>query len=61
MFIKDLKLLEQGRSLSDIILVDNTIKSFYLQMANGIPIHDFEADPNDKALYHLTVYLKAFL
>lgn len=50
MYIKDLKILESGRNLSDILIVDNTIKSFYLQMANGIPIHDFEVDPSDRAL-----------
>lgn len=60
MHLKDLKILEIGRSLQDIIIVDNTIKSFYLHLSNGIPIHDFEGDPNDRALFHLTVYLKSF-
>jgi hypothetical protein len=61
MHLKDLKILEAGRNLSDIIIVDNTIKSFYLQMDNGLPIYDFEADSTDPALLHLTVYLKTFL
>ena len=30
MFIKDLKILEEGRSLNDIIIVDNNIQSFFL-------------------------------
>ncbi|TNV85823.1 hypothetical protein FGO68_gene8216 [Halteria grandinella] len=61
MHLKDLKILEVGRNLQDIIIVDNTIKSFYLHMTNGIPIHDFEGDPTDRALFHLTTYLKSFL
>ena len=30
-------------------------------MDNGIPIYDFEGSPNDRALFHLAVYLKSFL
>jgi TFIIF-interacting CTD phosphatase-like protein len=29
-YIKDLKILEEGRSLKDIVIVDNTIQSFFL-------------------------------
>lgn len=61
MHLKDLKIFETGRSLSDVIIVDNTIKSFYLHLTNGIPIHDYEGDSNDRALFHLTTYLKSFL
>ena len=59
--LKDLKILESNRNLSDIVIVDNCVKSFYLHMDNGIPIYDFEGDPSDKALFHLTVYLKSLL
>ena len=61
MHLKDLKLLESNRSLADIVIVDNCVKSFYLHLDNGIPIYDFEGDPGDKALFHLTVYLKSLL
>ena len=61
MHLKDLKILESNRSLSEIVIVDNCVKSFYLHMDNGIPIYDFEGDPADKAFLHLTVYLKSFL
>ncbi len=44
-----------------MIIVDNTVSSYYLQMENGVPIFDFEGDPNDRALLHLTVYLKGLL
>lgn len=30
MFIKDLKILEEGRSLKDVVIVDNNIQSFFL-------------------------------
>jgi len=30
MYIKDLKILEEGRNLKDVIIVDNTIQSFFL-------------------------------
>jgi TFIIF-interacting CTD phosphatase-like protein len=59
--LKDLKILESNRNLSDIVIVDNCVKSFYLHMDNGIPIYDFEGDPSDKALFHLTVYLKSLM
>ena len=47
MFIKDLKILEEGRSLSDVVIVDNNIQSFFLQLSNGIPIYDYTGDQND--------------
>lgn len=61
MYLKDLKILEFNRNLSDMVIVDNTVQCFYLNMENGIPIIDFEGNPNDRALFHLTVYLKNFL
>jgi TFIIF-interacting CTD phosphatase-like protein len=61
MYLKDLKVLEGGRNLSEIVIVDNTVGSYYLNMENGIPIIDFEGNPNDRALFHLTVYLKSLL
>ena len=36
-FIKDLRII-QNRSLKDIIMVDNLVHSFGLQINNGIPI-----------------------
>jgi TFIIF-interacting CTD phosphatase-like protein len=61
MFIKDLKILEEGRSLSDIVIVDNTVQSFFLQLSNGIPIYDYTGDPADQVLLSLTHYLMSFL
>ena len=61
MFIKDLKILEEGRSLKDVVIVDNNIQSFFLQLSNGIPIYDYTGDKNDQVLLSLTEYLKQFL
>eukprot|EP00347_Sterkiella_histriomuscorum_P003489 403364102 len=61
MFIKDLKILEEGRSLKDVVIVDNNIQSFFLQLSNGIPIYDYTGDKNDEVLLSLTEYLKSFL
>ena len=60
MYIKDLKILEAGRSLSDVIIVDNNLQSFYLQMRNGIPIYEYNGDKTDDNLELLTDYLMEF-
>ena len=46
-FIKDLRII-QNRSLKDIIMVDNLVHSFGLQIHNGIPILEFLNNKNDK-------------
>jgi hypothetical protein len=40
-----------------VIIVDNTIQSFFLQLSNGLPIHDYTGDKNDKILPALSEYL----
>ncbi|CDW90362.1 nli interacting factor-like phosphatase family protein [Stylonychia lemnae] len=60
LYIKDLKILENGRDLCDIVIVDNNIQSFYLQLTNGIPIYDYEGDKTDNVLINLTAYLRQF-
>ena len=49
--IKNLDILMQGRDLKDMIIVDNRSANYCEQLFNGIPITDYEGDPNDKALY----------
>lgn len=56
-YIKDLKILEEGRNLKDVVIVDNTIQSFFLQLSNGIPIYDYTGDKSDKMLPALCDYL----
>ena len=60
-FIKDLSKL--GRNLKDVIIVDNTVLCFALQLANGIPILSFYGDTSKKDtelkdLKHFLLYLK---
>ena len=60
-YIKDLKILENNRSLKDIIIVDNNMHSFFLQITNGLPIYDYRGDKKDDLFLPLTQYLKSFL
>lgn len=46
-YIKDLRIVS-NRSLKDIILVDNLVHSFGLQIDNGIPILEYKNDEKDK-------------
>lgn len=39
--------------MKDIVLVDNLVHSFGLQIDNGIPILDFRDDTSDKELQHV--------
>ena len=47
--IKDLRIIK-NRSLSDIVIVDNLVHSFGLQIDNGIPILDFTNNKDDREL-----------
>jgi CTD small phosphatase-like protein 2 len=51
-FIKDLRIIK-NRPLKDIIMVDNLVHSFGLQIDNGIPILDFTNNTNDHELLNL--------
>lgn len=54
-FIKDLRVI--GRDLSKVVIVDNLVHSFGLQLDNGIPIIDFKGEIDDEELYYLMEYL----
>lgn len=56
--MKDLSLLMSGRSLKDIILVDNKVCSYLINIENGIPVKNFLGDKSDNTLQMLTRYLK---
>jgi CTD small phosphatase-like protein 2 len=43
----------KNRDLSDIIIVDNLVHSFGLQLDNGIPILDFTDNKHDRELLGL--------
>jgi TFIIF-interacting CTD phosphatase-like protein len=59
-YIKDLKILEEGRSMKDILIVDNNVQSFFLQLSNGIPIYEYTGDKRDTMFPILTDYLLQF-
>lgn len=52
-FIKDLQILTNGRSLKDIIIVDNKIESYSSNLENGIPIKSYYGEENDDRLSFL--------
>ncbi|CAD8176662.1 unnamed protein product [Paramecium pentaurelia] len=59
-YIKDLSIIK-NRSLSKIILVDNSAYSYYYQIDNGVPIIPFYDNKQDKQLTLLTKYLIGLL
>jgi CTD small phosphatase-like protein 2 len=45
--------------LKDMIIVDNLVHSFGLQVDNGVPIVEYHDDPRDEELLYLQDYLRA--
>jgi TFIIF-interacting CTD phosphatase-like protein len=57
-YMKDLRMLFEGRRIQDMLIIDNRALSFAsLHLTNGIPIKDYEGDKQDRELYSLTDYL----
>ena len=56
-YVKDLRQIT--RDLSQVIIVDNCITSFSLQLDNGIRIKDFTGDPNDRELIYVMEFLES--
>ena len=54
-YVKDLRIL--NRSLEKVVLVDNAMYSFALQLTNGVPIIPFNDNKADQELQHLTSFL----
>ena len=48
-FIKDLRIIK-NRDLKDMVIVDNLLHSFGLQIDNGIPILEFIDNQHDQEL-----------
>jgi len=55
LYIKDLRVLDYP--LTKVLIVDNSVSSFALQLDNGIPITPFYADPTDQELIHVASYV----
>jgi Dullard-like phosphatase family protein len=60
-FVKDLRIFEEFRNLSDIVLVDNSMYSFTNQLSNGVLINSFYHDKEDRELVNLFNYLKQYI
>lgn len=58
-FVKDLSIIE-NIGLKDMVLIDDKVQSFALQLNNGIPIKRWENDPDDKELKYLLPLLIKF-
>lgn len=56
LFIKDLRIL--GLDLKDLIMIDNCIFSFSLNLKNGVLVPSYYSDKNDKELLNLIEYLE---
>lgn len=54
-YVKDLRIL--NRRLERVVLVDNAMYSFVLQLNNGVPIIPFNDNKADLELQHLTSFL----
>ena len=48
----------KSRELKDIVIVDNLVESFALQINNGIPILEFNGQEGDRELMNLVPFLK---
>lgn len=55
-YIKDLRIIK-NRSLKDMVLIDDSVCSFALNLNNGIPIIRWENNKNDIELKYLSDYL----
>lgn len=47
----------QNASLSQTLIVDNSVHSFGFQLENGIPLVPFYDNPRDQELIHLSSYV----
>ena len=55
-WIKDLRIIG-NREMKNLIIIDNFVYSFGLNLDNGIPILEYTGDPNDRELVNLQEYL----
>ena len=55
-YIKDLRIIS-NRELKNVIMIDNLVHSFGLQLDNGIPILEWTGDKNDLELKYIQNYM----
>jgi CTD small phosphatase-like protein 2 len=56
-FLKDLRIIG-NRSLQDVVIIDNLVESFGLQLSNGVPILDFKGATDDEELLRLIPFME---
>ena len=59
-FIKDVKILLNGRNLKNLLIVDCRMKSFMTTLANGVFVPHFDGNESDDYLEYLAQYLLDF-
>lgn len=47
----------ENRSLADIVIIDDKVASYAIQLENGIPIMRFEGDSTDTHLQQISKFL----
>ena len=55
-FIKDLRII-RDREFKNMVIVDNNVHAFALQLDNGVPILEWKKDRNDMELKYILYYL----
>jgi CTD small phosphatase-like protein 2 len=56
-YIKDLRIIK-NRELKDIVIIDNSVEAFGLQINNGIPILSYNGEEEDSELSKLVPFLR---
>lgn len=55
---KCLNILSKGRSLRDLIIVDDRVQNYAFSLRNGVPIKPYDGSNEDNELMHLAKYLR---
>ena len=56
-YVKDLNILLNNRTLKDIVIVDNKVESYSSNLENGIPITSFYGKDDNQMLLKLHTYV----
>ena len=56
-YVKDLDIFDEYYDLKDIIIIDNSVLSFFYHLENGIPIVPYYNEDKDGSLYVVGLYL----
>jgi TFIIF-interacting CTD phosphatase-like protein len=57
-YVKDLSLLLEKRDIKDIVIVDNKVICYMINLENGISVKDYLGDPQDTTLKFMIQYLQ---